>query len=133
MPNTVNINRLIALLGRLPPRQFNMNTFGTALDNGVGLTQCGTVACICGWANFLRMTEDEGVFTRHITGFKLSNMVAARQWLGIEEVEALELFLGAQHAGTEDAIKALELLRLNGKFSWSELNLSNVQRADEDA
>ena len=100
--NVENMQRLIAFLKELPDERFTMRVFSEEAE-------CGTVACIAGWAAILA-AEERGELPKE--GEEKRD---AREFLGLSAVEAdffffgdfsLEVSLGA--IKREDAIEALE-------------------------
>jgi len=79
MANVENLKKLRDQLSRLPDEKFNMGPI-------ISHHECGTVACIAGWASLLNGGPDDG----RALGF-------ASRWLGLTSDEAHALFLGDWH------------------------------------
>lgn len=114
-PNIENIDRIISLLEKLPEERFNMYTHGTFGQpyhfQGTAEEECGTACCVCGWINYLRITQDLSVHFHDIVEGELSNNSAAADWLGVPVKAANEIFYNDLHKSKEQAILELERLK----------------------
>jgi hypothetical protein len=125
----MNIERLTQLrdtIATLPPHRFKMNVWSSSLDNGVDLWgepngvivhDCGTCACIGGWADALFLPENIKADTspQH-TG----------AMLGLSEEEANELFMPDdvvwEKVTQADAVTVLTKLIETGEVDWSHVS-----------
>jgi hypothetical protein len=129
VPNIENILKVADAIeqGSVPGLGFNMAVHmgeGWGCLSDVSGRHYGTVACIAGWAATLAY---EGDFTRVIG--RGSNAIAekARDWLGLSEGEASQLFYpwgetGVRFLGdltVKQAVRTLRLLAVTGKVDWA--------------
>jgi len=124
MPSTENISKLIAHLqiaGQDPEHPdlgFNMSAHHIRTSEfwtDQSGHNCGTVACICGWANHLIGSQDP------------TDDAAAAEFLGLSEDNMLELFYPGSiralnslvyDATPAQAVRVLEILRDEGIIDW---------------
>ncbi len=122
MPNTANINRLIAILKEDHGRHFAMARFvsytneaikageipGDALHEEAPqyFIECKTAFCLAGWVNKILMDDDthpEAHDYKHTKGFEFQHLFTKRyvpsQWLGITSKEGEHLFEMSNHYG----------------------------------
>lgn len=95
-------------------------------DDGELSSGCSSAACIGGWANFIRMNESG---TNIDETYKLSDVRAAGNWLGLSLAPALELcqahnrdpkvFPLLENITREHAIAVLEHLKSSGEVDWN--------------
>lgn len=124
MPNVENINLVIEAI-RDEANFFNMADYdeGVVTDN----VPCGTPACICGWANYIR----KGTLADGIEWNELASNKRAADWLGITDIDGWDELFCPSDPETEDpgyewwagitraqAIETLERLRDTGKIEW---------------
>lgn len=129
--NKENVQRLVNLLLNLEPGNFSMRSFVRPREETpseylrdpiTGEWQpsniCGTTCCIAGWANWLRVTEDEGIAMPSYE--EICDGMKAAKWLGFETDEegpAWELFYKRWNATIPQAITALQHIDEPG-FVW---------------
>jgi hypothetical protein len=87
--NTDHIRHLADVIERQPHTDLNAPT-GFCMTNWTH--NCGTPACIAGWANFV---QDDG-------DLYLGDISAAARWLGITRSQAGELFAPDENLCEED-------------------------------
>lgn len=104
-------------------------------------TECGTTACLAGWANILRFQYlGKGRTTSQDADFDLSDDVTAAEWMGLSYERGYSLF----HNYTADdlpqderkaaTIELLTKLRdTDGKATWADvLEPQDYDRSDDD-
>jgi len=108
--NRENIQKVRDVIAALPPAQFDMRELGTK-------NECGTVACIAGWAcEVLGTGNDRDYGTTSV----------ATEMFGITQGQAHELFwLGSAEpgsklwlAGPDHAVRVLDHLLATGEVDW---------------
>jgi len=99
-------------LASLPPERFDMGDWGDGAD-----VECGTAACIGGWAERLLFGELYG---------RPTWLVGAEMGLSIDQSEDLFFLVGKQQPGldfqditTAHAVKVLDHLIATGEVDWS--------------
>jgi hypothetical protein len=139
MPNTENINRLIALIKADNGEHFLMSSFINYLPHAnfdqdkepIRYIECGTACCLAGWANTIIMT-DSGIDLKNLVGDRLEEEITndrrAEKWLGIRTNQALELFFPfgkmisidklPSRARAAAGIRVLEILREENRVDW---------------
>lgn len=113
--NTDNIRRLADIIEQQP------HTTVSALSGFTMLNwthDCGTPACIAGWANYLHNSDGR-------EQVRMESAYRARLWLGLGEEDADELFgIGEDDPGLESvtpthAAAVLRHLADTGEVDWS--------------
>lgn len=95
--NVENLDRLISHLEGLPENKFSIRYLSV-------IEECGTVACIAGWCNFLEGNKSEGVYS-------------AGDWLGLGSDDYVSLFCPDQFSVSPElyplprAIRTLKHMR----------------------
>jgi hypothetical protein len=126
--NTQNITLLANLIEALPPERFNMRFWATQVGNEAAMVtaadlihDCGTCACIGGWAQALATPPGERVDVRlGLTGDPTN---AAAKWLGIDDDQHLieQLFmpdLDWASITQAQAVATLRRLAETGEVQW---------------
>lgn len=120
--NVENINRMIAAI-EAQAKPIHMSNF---ILKNASENECGTTACLAGWANLLRLgavgnghNEDDDA--------QLGDAGKAATWMGISEGQAHSLFFNydadrlADEHRKDAAIKLLTKLRDTGRAYWSDI------------
>lgn len=116
--NKQKILDLADFIENLPPKQFNMAVYGVAHE-------CGTIACIAGWAAVLEGATVDKHESFHILGEWIGAHKFAAKALGINEKTSLDLFTPIdEHESLSDitkeqAVKTLRKLAETGEVDWS--------------
>lgn len=131
MVDAKNVSRLAdtieaAMACEKPALGFNMNNwFGIAED--MSGHNCGTTACIAGWARALRIAErrsmDLGRAAQAGREEMLQHSFDWRQeqmWMDISGEQAATLFVGRENATPAHAVATLRRLAETGTVSWDE-------------
>lgn len=113
--NVDNIRRLAARL-REPDAaaHFDLSDWISVQDDGIDMTlgqainNCGTVACIAGWACVLANPELSVSDADEPAGFNI--MDTARDFLGLDPFEAHSLFVPTGHVYAATAAQAADVL-----------------------
>lgn len=148
--NRENIQRVRDAISGADPRKFNMGIWlgpYRADPGGRGVVdvyfvesgekqhtdpECGTAACIAGWATAMRRQDEKKKLD-----FDLSP-AHAQEWFGLDNGEAYKLFYGQGITGAranrlseisqEEGVAVLDILLETGKVDWQEA-LDRVQKA----
>lgn len=109
--NRENIQKVRDLIASLPAKRFDMG-------NPLTPHNCGSAACIGGWANFVRDPSDRG-----------ASLEAAAEWLGLPNPKGLPpLFFPGEFttegfdpycATSAQAVQVLDHLLATGEVDWS--------------
>ena len=120
-------------------------------DQGLWLHECGTPACIAGWAAFLSLKPGERLISQNIAGCQAGiildengrqvSIVAARatNWLGLKKLQGTEMFdaspicyededgeWGFREANVDEALSMLNRAIEADIVDWGELDDSEV-------
>lgn len=116
--NVENIKRVRDHIASLPPERFDMTVYGGHVtedgdvveDLRADVSDCGTVACICGWT--------VAIFG---VGEGLDDQSAACEVLGLTEMQGDLLFIPDPRNGrtSADAARVLDHLIATGEVDWS--------------
>ena len=117
--NLENMTRLRDHMASLPPESIDMHTWGNS-----GPSQCGTVACIAGWACVLSGAARDGTSLERMEVYEIK--ARARNWLGLSTTTASYLFLyqfyGTYPAGMTEKDRVVAELTdmINNKEDWGD-------------
>lgn len=124
MVNVGNIDRMIEVISA-QPEPIHMSDW--VIKNG-NKSECGTAACLAGWANLLRLGEiGSGKTSKNDLTLELEDTGSAAEWMGIDGYYADRLFyttradiLKPQYR-KEAAIKLLTRIRNGETPRWGEI------------
>jgi hypothetical protein len=123
-----NIDRMIEAIGKETKQPIFMSSF--VAEN----SQCGTSACLAGWASLIRM---DSVHTGGRWLNEFENAEKAANWMGISRVQANRLFYRFEadsltpDQSKEAAIKLLTLVRDEADerlVQWDEVLPSELRK-----
>ena len=112
MSNTANINKLISFISNLPPEQFEMS-------NWERHAECGTVACLGGWAERLIDPVEPMLITAIDAWFDIDTKASKRLFFMSGGIMGLHAFdrLEPSHR-QQAAIAVLSRLRDENVVDW---------------
>jgi hypothetical protein len=150
MPNRENIDQMIAFIKcdgerKGKPRRFQMARWASVVASTeesspmVERHACGTIMCLGGTANFLRLAATPGKFGSTPYDFVVTeadNYPAAAAWMGLDIEKAKLLFTLRNEDGKQAmelldfdmlpraitvaaGVRVLEILRDTGRVNWS--------------
>jgi hypothetical protein len=150
MVNTVNVQKVIDLINRLPDKAKGVNMTCWSMDgidpnrpeNGLMIDleqaiECGTACCIGGWSDMIRAQEMGMKINLQRNGsIRFFNSEGeptlifhegeTAQWLGLDEHDSYKLFYAAnspyylEGLRYNHVLRVLEHLRDTGRVDWSE-------------
>lgn len=115
MVNVANIDKMIDAISK----QADPIYMGTFVRNN---SECGTTACLAGWANILRLGEQgKG------GNYQFDSTYDAAEWMGLEQSKANDLFYDYRADDLPDkerkaaTIALLTKLRDTGEARWRDV------------
>lgn len=115
--NITAINTLAELLENIPPETkqgFNMISYFREVDERYASDddrtnvnhQCGTVACVAGWAAIYLKNDGQGVLKRPRAHTSIGNTIrTANEIMGLDQLQSRKLFEPMNNGPHKDIIK----------------------------